>query len=403
MDKVLFVVRNYSFAGAQPLRFRNIVSHLSSKFEVHILEFGTTYEDIITPNGVAIHRRKYTKMGAIINGKTGRNYAAANARPFKKRRSAKQRIGRIIKKMFFPDPFVTEALRLKKEVRQLSKQYNFQYVVGSAHPFTILKLAPVVKKLNIPFIYDIGDPFFGSSSRKGLKKQLAYSYENRLLKHISILVVTNEPTKKFYLDNFPFLEEKIFIVEQGVILSPDIEHERTTPSSEVLEMLYAGQFYRGFREPFELFAAIEQLNSSEKVCQLDIYGNISEHFKDTTAREVNFLGHRTNEEILDLMYESHIVIFIDNAYGLQTPGKIFEVIATKKPILFIYENNKTPAYSIAKDFPNVFFARNQKESIMSAIIQIQAALPITYSFDVDMFSWHNRAKDFENAVLSVSI
>jgi len=96
-----------------------------------------------------------------------------------------------------------------------------------------------------------------------------------------------------------------------------------------------------------------------------------------------------------------IVVFIDNAFGIQTPGKIFEVIASKKPVLFIYSDESTPAFSIAKTYPNIFFAENKKENIISTLEIITREAQSIYNIDVEMFDWRNRAKDFEKALFSI--
>lgn len=401
MAKILFIVRSFSFSGAQPLRFRNIVNFLCNDHEIHILEFGNTNEEVILTRTLKVYRRKYSKVGKIFNGLSENNSRTYNIQTKPNRLLVI--LFRFLKSLFFPDPFIIEYYKLKRNVENLITNNRYDFVVGSGFPHTVLLMSSIIRKKGIDFIYDIGDPFYGNANNSCVKNFFAKSYERFFLKKINLLVVTNEQTKKFYLDHYAFLADKISVVEQGIVL-PEEESDLTIENlvnKKRYKLVYAGQFYKKLREPYNLYAAIEEINTNDKKYKLEIYGNISDLFKIKNSNHIKFSGYLSNDIIWKEINLCDIVVFIDNAFGMQTPGKIFEVIASKKPVLFIYSNEDTPAFLIAKTYPNIFFAKNKKENIISTLEEITKDAKSFYNIDVKMFSWCNRAKDFEKSLFSI--
>lgn len=403
MANILFVVRGFSSAGAQPLRFRKLISFLKKTHNIVVVEYTDKDEIIKEEENLVIIRLKYSKLGKFFNrrqkGVSENNFQNGN-----KQVSKVLYIFRFLKTLVFPDPFITEILGLKSQLRKLIIEYKIDLIVGSAFPHSTLMLSTVAKKANLPFIYDIGDPFFGNANNLYLKNFFARYYEKRYLKKISRLVVTNIQTQKFYETNYPFLVSKIDIVEQGI--DPPKTKGETKVSllneNKHFKLLYAGQFYSKLREPFELYKAINEINTNlnGNSYLLSIFGNISNIFTPTNLEFISLNGYASNEEIWDHIEKSDIVVFIDNSFGIQTPGKVFEVIASRKPILFIGDNLNSPAYTIAKTYPNVFYCSNKKEDIKTTINLIVSTSHSSYELkNIEKFYWENRANDFNEIIL----
>ncbi len=401
MSNILFIVRGFSFSGAQPLRFRNIVNYLSKNHDIHVLEFGNTNEEIRLNENLKVYRRKYSKIGKIFNRFNDANLRKNNIQ--KKPKRIFILTFRFVKSLFIPDPFIIEYYNLKRNVVNLISKNRYDFIVGSGFPHTVMLMSSIVKKRGIPFIYDIGDPFFGNAKNSYAKNFFLKMLEIFFLKKINLLIVTNEQTKNFYLDHYSFLANKISIVEQGIVLPNvvSVNNIENLISKKSYSLIYAGQFYKKLREPFNLYAAIEEINEKDKKFKLEIFGNISDIFKLQNSNYINFSEYLPNNIIWEKFFLCDIVVFIDNAFGIQTPGKIFEVIASKKPVLFIYSNESTPAFSIAKTYPNIFFAENKKDKIISTLEIITREAQSIYNIDVEMFDWCNRAKDFEKALFSI--
>jgi hypothetical protein len=67
MNRLLFVVRSFSGSGAQPIRFRQIISYLVPEFDVHVLEFTHSRGGIRNKNGITIPLSIRESAKSLIN------------------------------------------------------------------------------------------------------------------------------------------------------------------------------------------------------------------------------------------------------------------------------------------------------------------------------------------------
>jgi glycosyltransferase involved in cell wall biosynthesis len=159
-------------------------------------------------------------------------------------------------------------------------------------------------------------------------------------------------------------------------------------------MIYAGVFYRKLRDPGALFSAVTAL--AEKT-QLDIFTGSSK-FRVSSPRVV-FHKPLPYAEILQKYQEYDVLVFLDNAYGIQTSGKIYELIAAKRPILFIYENEHSPTKKLVDDYRGVVFAKNDPAAIMGAIEQIRERYAeFSFDFPIEEHSWESRGEQYRKVI-----
>jgi glycosyltransferase involved in cell wall biosynthesis len=148
------------------------------------------------------------------------------------------------------------------------------------------------------------------------------------------------------------------------------------------------------------FSAIEKIDDMIKV---QVYGNVLDMFK-LNNEHVLFEG-RVDQKALAKAYEgSDALLFIDNKFGLQTSGKIFELLAFKKPIIFLYNNEESLVYTYAKHFSNIFFIRNEESELRDQVMRLKDFIikDHKYDYDVNQFSWDGRATQFKSIVKSLN-
>ncbi|MFC2116957.1 hypothetical protein ACFLTU_10810, partial [Bacteroidota bacterium] len=105
-----------------------------------------------------------------------------------------------------------------------------------------------------------------------------------------------------------------------------------TPKSTKFKLIYAGGLFKQFREPFELYKALKNL---QKEVELDIFGNISQELLPYNAENIHYRGLVNNPELTNEYISSDCIVFIDNDNGFQVPGKILEIQEMNKPILIL--------------------------------------------------------------------
>jgi hypothetical protein len=381
VNRILFVVRSFSGSGAQPIRFRQILNYLRADYDVHVLELTHHKAGERKDNGITIHSMEYTGAGRMLNPPAAvlSNYSGRKIQKGKPLLLLK----RLIRNLLFPDSLVTEALRLKREALRLAGELNCEAVIVSAFPFTTLMCLKAIKqKLGAKTILDVGDPFYKNSKNGHVKDLFARKFEKKYLKYTDILVVTNTLTRDHYLNSFPesLRPDQVKIIPMGVseaflsaVRRSDNEEKASGDKSQ-FNLFYAGQLYRRMREPFELYRAVREIQKDNTLpeVRLDMYGSYNKGFVAgyENSGSVFFHGHIRHDDLPEIYRKTDAIVFIDNAYGMQTPGKIFEIALTGKPVLFISDRKQSPSLEVIKDLDHFVVTGNSSEMIISAIRKI---------------------------------
>lgn len=406
---VLFVVRSYSRTGALPIKFRQIAAFLAKHADVHVLELTHQREAVRVENGVTIHSLEYSRVGKIFNPeKPWAITGAAGTSTYKRSLAV---LKRRIRSLLFPDSVVSEVLRLRKEVVRLTMEHRFPVVVLSAFPFSVLLCAKSLRKFtDARVVLDVGDPFYRNSTNGFLRDLLARRFEKKHLRFIDRLVVLSDAVRTHYLKSYSFLSpDKVETVAMGITESllpaPGGESDKGAKRipGEPFRLVYAGHLYPKMREPFELYRAVTAVNRKDNTkVHLQMYGAFSSEFSAGYERteEICFPGPVEHDDIARVYGSADALVFIDNAYGLQTPGKIFEVAFVNRPVLFIADRDQSPALDFIRGLNHIAVVRNNSESIAAAISEIMAMTPQYPSREeVSEFLWEKRAEEY-NLVLN---
>jgi hypothetical protein len=288
------------------------------------------------------------------------------------------------------DPFLIVHFLIKWDLNfRLHKIQNYSKVifVVVVSPFSSYLLVPWLKKTfpNSKIICDIGDPLFKNSARWN-DDNISKEVEFEALKIAKNIIVTNELTKDHFIREFKINSSLIEIIPQGVDIELIDNKSTVSVVRKSKTMAYAGRFYNELRSPDALFTAL----ANQDYWELHIYG-------DSPRKNVkNIFFHKTleQESLFQRLSQYEILIFVDNKYGVQTSGKIFELLAFKKPILFIKGDLETITFNIAKKYKNVIFCDNNVDSIIQSFSQFDNLKNCDFQYDCHDFGWASRAEHY---------
>jgi len=415
--KVLIFSPLLPLDAPQPIRFRKFVECWKNQFDVHVLCYKSSrnLEVEIPPSN--IHLMDYNKLGKIlIKSRLVWNHSKSQTNSQKKTglKKIQEIFAFIYRKLsvnswFFPDIFIVESFNMQKKLLATIRLVRPEFVILSASPFTILRYSKVIKNKypSIKVIFDTGDPLFCNSVIS--RFQLCYNlrskhYERKFLKFIDLLVVPTPILKEHYLRHFDSIlsKKKISVVEQGVdLLQPARDQNNSQPISN-FTLVYAGSFYKKLREPCELYKAIMQFDEKE-IC-LKVFGFIRPYYQPP-INNARFLygGLINNKEVINHYNTATMSVFIDNKNGVQIPGKVFELIALKKPILYIYHDNKSPTYSILNQYGGVISCRNNAKDIHQAIRSyMNHEVELNYDFPIHEYTWHYLGNKYKDIIFQIN-
>ena len=219
-------------------------------------------------------------------------------------------------------------------------------IISSSFPITSHIIAhDLVKKYNLPWIGDLRDlwnlnPYINHFFiRDYFEKRL----EKKTFENVSVLTTTTDMAQQTLQQLHP--NKKIISVVSGY--DPDdfkcLKPEKT---NDKLTLLYAGSLYGGKRDPSILFCAVKQLIDERKIASdkisIDFYGDESnlEKLREKYSLEsiVNIHGGIPHEEVLQNQMNSDVLLLISwmsEKEKMFIPGKVYEYMACKKPVVAI--------------------------------------------------------------------
>jgi hypothetical protein len=228
------------------------------------------------------------------------------------------------------------------QLLRLMNKNHYDIVISSHEPGVDHLLGLVAKAVYKTYwIGDFSDPmltFYTPKVRRPVDKRV----QGVLLRKMDRILVTNQRLKENFLAQYPSLRrDRITVLTQGFDYEFWKEKDVTRIYRKKLRLVYTGTFYRGERDPSELFRALGKIQ--EKDVELIIAGRNDDFVADARrlgllGNKVTFLGYLRYEDSIRVQNEGDVLVHIGNKSQNQVPGKIYEYLGARKPILAIFKN-----------------------------------------------------------------
>ena len=182
-----------------------------------------------------------------------------------------------------------------------------------------------------------------------LWRKLAYKVEKGLFAQANLIVILSSH-KGFYSDAKYKAYSKKFLFQEVPLLKID----NSTKFSDNGHCIYAGRFYKNFREPCVLLNLFKNTNLS-----LDIF--TTKNYRDSIKKSshisnnINVREYIPEEELNMVLKKSGILVSMGNKSSNMFPSKTVTYVAMCKPIIHIYHDDIDPVVDYLKDYPDVLF------------------------------------------------
>ena len=384
---LLFICGNIGASSSQGVRYRNLLPYLATTYATTLLSFNRffTHPDV---NNITLFPE-----------------TNVDSRSDKQRKSI---LGNIIIKTYkaffrqfiFPDRYKFYLRHYREAITKILQKEKYQVVIIAMTPYSLYVLPEFINKQKFigRIIVDLSDPFSYNVSNHYsfiFSKRFIYNFEKKYLKYVNHLVVLNPVIKSFYNITYG-IPQKISVIEQGL---DEVIFENSILNNDKNEkpvLVYGGGLYHKFREPFELYNAVNK--STDEVC-LKIYGNIVEALQPPESNKIKYLGQISQTRLTEEYFNADILVFIDNVSGMQVPGKILELLAIAKPILFIYSNDESPTIHYSSKSEFVVMVKNKKDEILRGIEYILSTdFSNVQKPDLSQFYWGKLSHKYTNII-----
>ncbi len=273
---------------------------------------------------------------------------AGTGAPVRKSARAIRSLRRIASFFLVPDTYVGWVPFAVAAGKQLltSRGYDAMMTTSSPDSAHLIGLQ-LAKRFGVPWIADFRDPWtrrMAFSPPTVLHASLHRHLEGRVLKGATLVTVTSEETRRDYLNLYPEMPpEKIRVVTNGYD-EEDFQSQHAQPPRDRFVLLHAGQLNpeRPARPLLEGVSRFLEMHPEARgVLSVQFLGPHYESDSRASAELgvsgcVRFEQARPHRETIERLLGAHVLVLMEQDSergGLILPGKIFEYLRARRPIL----------------------------------------------------------------------
>jgi glycosyltransferase involved in cell wall biosynthesis len=281
--------------------------------------------------------------------------------------------------LFIPD---ARFLWVKPSVKYLKKyiqENNIDTIVTSGPPHSLHLIGLQLKKeLNIKWFADFRDPWTTIGYHKSLKlssyaEKKHKAMEKEVLNSADTIIVTSKTTKTEFQE---ITTKPIEVITNGY----DIEKIEKKSLDEKFTLAHIGSFLSE-RNPTILWESLQELVSEnadfKNDFRLKLIGATSQEVLDKISEfklndYVQNLGYVSHQEAVEHQRKSQVLLLIEiNSTATKSiiPGKLFEYMASERPIIAIGPEGSDFAEIITATNTGVFFNYDEKEKLKALLLK----------------------------------
>ena len=329
------------------------------------------------PNDIRIIKTKTFELYSLYKFFSGKKEIPHSGFANESKPGFVQKIFRAIRgNLFVPDPRKGWNKFAFKAAGKIIKKENIQIVITTSPPHStqILGLR-LKKKFNITWIADIRDPwtdiyYYHEMYRMAFARNRDKHFEKKVLRNADKIIVVGDFLKNMFLKKDQIKKsEKIYILQNGFELD-DFKTSSIISQDEFI-ITYTGTIsdnydINSFIEAFSSFIK----NKPEQKIKIRFVGQISDNLIQTfnnkkLNKNIEIINYVEHSESVKYVGKSTLLLLaipkIEGNEGIIT-GKIFEYLASKKPIIGIGPINGDAAKIISNcNAGKMFDYKAQKE------------------------------------------
>ena len=279
--------------------------------------------------------------------------------------------------MFIPDARIFWVKPSIKFLCNYIIENNIETIITTGPPHSVHLIGLGLKKQNnIKWIADFRDPWTTIGYHKALKlsKKAAQKHkdlEKEVMNSCDQLIVTSSTTKSEFEQ---ITSKPIEVITNGY----DFEEVAKKSMDSKFTLAHIGSFLSE-RNPRILWKSLSELVHENKAFandfQLKLIGAVSKEVLETIKEfrlenYVNYLGYVSHKEALQEQKSSQVLLLIEidsEATNCIIPGKLFEYMVSKRPIIAIGPQKADFASIIKETNSGTFFTYDEKEALKSQI------------------------------------
>jgi glycosyltransferase involved in cell wall biosynthesis len=321
--------------------------------------------------------------------------------------------------IFIPDPRILWVSPSVRFLKKYLEQNPVDIIISTGPPHSMHLIAEKLKdKMNIPWIADFRDPLstmdvYDEFSLTARSKQKLIDMEHRFLNK-SDLVLTVTPRFSEMLVSFD--KQREVVLTNG--FDPDdflMNESYQKQNSKKFTLLHAGTL-GNVRDPKGLWQALSELSRERSNLVANVMikfvGNVSPEIiaftqnNDKLKDKVQFLGYMSRKELQKLYAEADALLLAihSTAVGrISIPGKVFEYLATSKPIICLGDITSDASMVIKEAKVGQSFEYNDAAGVKNYLVKLLSEERSVRSLEsLNRYSRRKLTKDLSTVLNDIS-
>lgn len=265
-------------------------------------------------------------------------------------------------------------------------------IIASYTPLeAVAALIDIKKRLsNVKVVYYSADTLSNEQGNSGLlspekREQMGRRWEQSIFEICDLILVMECHKEHYYSEKFEAYTEKMKLVNFPLLNEPknkNVESQKT--------MVYAGTLLRELRNPqFACDTLLQVLSEIDYEAIFMGSGDCDDIVNNAVEKsngKMRFLGMQPYSVASEYIDSAGVLLSIGNAESPMVPSKIYEYMATGKPIIHFYTWDKDSCLEPLRKYGNALIINKEDKQAKEKIIQfINSSTHMPYSTIADIF------------------
>lgn len=361
-----------------------LVEKISSKVKVHRADMGVIFNKL------------YSKKSEIITNKNSK-------------KSGVQVLKAHIKEWIaIPDSYLGWRKNAIELGENLIKEHNIDIVLSMHESPSSHLVAAKLKNIhpNVRMIGYWSDPWSFDPNRdtyNKIRKKIEFDMEKKVISSFDKYLFTTEETKNLYIDKFKIESDKTDIVYRGYDkgLFDKTNEIPIEIDKNKINITHAGEIFTNLRDINPFIDALYNIkfNNKELYEKLNIIllGGVDDFSKIRSIEElkcIKIIPRKPFKEAINYINNSDALLIWGNKNSCQLPGKAYDYLGAKSPIIAILGDETDPLGEFMTQVNKGIIINNNEKNIISELTNIESVINNeNWTLPNDRFEWRNVVSD----------
>ena len=241
----------------------------------------------------------------------------------------------------------------EKAIESIVNSVGKATIVASYTPLEAVIAAKKIKdshKDKVKIVYYSTDTLSNEQGDDGLlpaeyRTKCGMRWEKELFAKFDKIIIMECHKEHYYTDAYKEFFQKYAVVNFPLLTRPVIKASKKEEKSKT-RLVYAGTLYKQLRNPEFLLNILVELSKKIEMEAVFLGGGDCEDLLNKAERDSNgvvkYLGMQPHDTAIQYIASADVLLSIGNVESPMAPSKIYEYMATGKPIIHVYTYEKDP-------------------------------------------------------------